>query len=119
MKVIVVVALCLFSLTVNAQQVHASWEQNLKNELHEFMACDKEVANGIDPCSLFIGKALQSVYKINDFYAPELGRYMLTTEVARYLQESSKWTLLGHGYEAEALAEAQEHANNSKATVAV
>lgn len=112
----------LFLLVVsvaNGQEPNKNWRQDLKGHLQEYLACENTVANGINPCNKFLSSALTTVYKVNDFYSKELGRHMLVSEMAQYLQNSKQWTLLGRGYEQKALRQAQEYANSGKAAVAI
>ena len=44
---------------------------------------------------------------------------MMVSEIASFVGESNQWTMLGHGYEQKALAEAQTNANAKKAVIAV
>ena len=44
---------------------------------------------------------------------------MNANEIAAYLKDSKQWTLAGHAYEQDVLAQAQDNANARKAVVAV
>lgn len=115
------VSLLLFCSTsaAYAQALQPNWEDALQSELAQFKACEQEMVNNINTCNQFIGKTLKTVYKVNDFYAADLGRHMIVSEMATYLEESGKWSLLGHAYEQTALNQAQANANKSKAVVAL
>lgn len=102
-----------------AQQPNKNWQRDLNLALEQFQACDQDNANGINPCNRFIGGALKTVYNVDDFYSKALGRHMLVSEIATFLQGNTGWTLLGKGYEQQALAKAQQHANAGKAVVAI
>jgi hypothetical protein len=117
-KSFIVIFLFFFS-NAYAQQINQNWNKDLEKELALFMACRNEAATGINPCNSFVGNALRTVYRINDFYSKELGRHMLVSEISQYLQQNSQWTQLGRGYEQKALIEAQNQANAGKAVVAV
>lgn len=119
MKNIFLILLLLLSAAAYSQKLNSTWENSLKNELEQFKACEQEQTTGVNPCNYFIGQALNTVYKVNDFYAADLGRHMLVNEIVYHLKGSKEWTLLGHGYEQNALKEAQAYANASKAVVAV
>lgn len=119
MKNILILVLLISSAALHAQQIQPNWEESLKSELEQFKACEQKMINGINACNPFIGQTLQTVYQINDFYAPDLGRHLLVSEIFQYLKDSKQWTLLGHGYEQKALNGAQANANASKAAVAV
>lgn len=119
MKNILILAMLFYSVALQAQKAHPKWEEKLRSELEEFKACEQKMVNGINSCNPFTGQGLQSVYQINDFYAPDLGRHMLVSEIFQYLKEGRQWTLLGRGYEQQALNGAQEYANAGKAVVAI
>lgn len=119
MKNTLVILLWFCSAAASAQGVHSKWEEALNSELEQFKTCEQTMVNGINSCNYFIGQALKTVYKINDFYAPDLDRYMLAGEIGRHLEENKQWTLLGHGYEQTVLKEAQGYANAGKAVVAI
>ncbi|WP_017729703.1 hypothetical protein [Nafulsella turpanensis] len=119
MKKIFLLVMLLFPVIIKAQQLSSQWEMNLRDELVQFKACQKEVNNGINPCNEYIGQAVKAVYQLNDFYAAGKGRYMLVSEISHFLEESDQWVFLGHAYEEEALNKAQLYANENKAAVAV
>ncbi|WP_224996082.1 hypothetical protein [Cesiribacter sp. SM1] len=116
-----IIVLCsfFFCFATHAQQTNKNWMQDLNRDLEQFRACDNVVTAGINPCNKFIGSALSTVYKVNDFYSKELGRHLLVSEIASYLKENQKWSLLGKGFEQTALVQAQELANAGKAVVAI
>lgn len=113
-----IIVFFFYSLSYS-QSINSNWKQELTNEFDQFRACENTAETGINPCNKFIGRSLRTVYKVNDFYAKELGRYMLVSEIEGFLKDSKRWTLLGHGYEQEALNKAQDYANAKKAVVAV
>ncbi|EMR04772.1 hypothetical protein [Cesiribacter andamanensis] len=102
-----------------AQQANKNWQQDLNKHLEQFMACEQGSAPGINPCNRFIGGALPAIYNINDFYSAALGRHMLVSEIAAYLNSTSSWRMLGRGYDQKALSQAQELANAGKAVIAI
>lgn len=111
-------ALVLFialTLTTEAQTINSNWKQDLTTALNQFLNCD----GGGKECSGFAAKALNTVYRINDFYSQQSGRYMTVNEIAAFLNDSEKWTSLGKPYDQKILQTAQEYANAKKAVVAV
>jgi hypothetical protein len=119
MKKSFILVFLFFCSSAYAQQLNQNWNQDLEKELALFMACRNEGGIGINPCNSFVGNALSTVYRINDFYSKDLGRHMLVSEISQFLQQNSQWTLLGRGFEQKALMEAQNQANAGKAVVAV
>lgn len=110
----------LFQLSASyGQSLNNNWKQELTSSLQEFKNCENTAAEGINPCNKFVGAMLKTVYRNNDFYSKSSGRYMLVSEIAKFLEGSSEWKLLGHGYEQDALDQAQKYANTKKAAVAV
>ncbi len=108
----------LLLTTANAQSLNPNWKQELTTSLQSFLDC-RGGSNDPTACVKYSGEALKMVYKVNDFYAEKSGRYMTSSEIAKYLKESNSWTALGPVYEQETLNKAQEHANSKKAVVAV
>ena len=113
-----ITGLFLFS-TSFGQQINKDWNEALKHDLQQFLACEQNTNQGSDPCNKFNGIALKEVYKVNDFYSTEKGWYMLVPEISSFLKGSGKWTLLGHAYEQSVLTKAQDNANSQKAVIAV
>ena len=101
------------------QSINNRWQQDLNKELEQFKACDTTIARGINPCNMYVGKTLKTIYQIDDFYLKEQERYMLISEMSEFLKNNKKWTLLSYGYEQKALTEAQNYANSKKAVVAI
>ncbi len=100
------------------QSLNRNWENELTTSLQEFLQCGNKDENS-PPCYRFAGESLKQVYKINDFYSSEKGRYLEPDEIYSFLEESKQWTLLGKGYDQHALNGAQDYANANKAVVAV
>ncbi len=119
MKKAFIFLLVLCFSTAYAQKANQHWLQDLNRDLQQFMVCESGPVNGINPCNKFIGNALRTVYNINDFYSRDLGRHLLVSEISSYLNGNPNWTLLGRGYEQQALTAAQAHANAGKAVVAI
>lgn len=108
----------------------AFWRQDpdlqvLYTQLMGLMACplDADAAEGVQvdatSCNWFAAKALQTVYKVQDF-APEAngGRWLLANEMATYIATSPFWHRLGTADDAMVLADAQNGARNKQPVVA-
>ncbi len=104
--------LCTFA--THAQSLNGNWKKDLTVSLEEFLKCE-----GSSECAGFTGKALNTLYKINDFYLQKEGRYMTVNEISAFLRDNSKWTNLGKPYDQKILETAQDLANAKKAVVAV
>jgi hypothetical protein len=94
------------------------WESKVKMLLNQLMACDEPV-DDISPCNRFVGEGLKIVYKVDDLYSEKKKRYLVSNEIANYLEASDNWTLLGTADDQDVLNEAQGYANVKKAIVAV
>jgi hypothetical protein len=112
------IAILLIINTTYGQKLNSNWEAELSTSLDKFLDCTKNDGNS-DACRVFVGKSLNTVYTINDFYSTKLGRYLYVNEIADLLVKSEKWTLLGKAYDQKALTESQTLANSKKAAVAV
>jgi len=110
-----VAVLVLVVFESHGQSLNPNWNTELKGSLQEFLNCNE----GPQVCSKFLGKSLNTVYKINDFYSSKSGRYMTAGEIAAFLKDNKQWSTLGHSYDQKVLAEAQDRANAKKAVVAV
>lgn len=104
----------LLASVCGAQSHNTNWTSELETELREFTSCDDDM-----DCSEFSGKALQTVYKLKDFYRPQQKRFMHVGEIIAFVSDSKSWTMLGHAYQQDVLNQAQEHANGKKAVIAV
>lgn len=111
-------ALFVMSTAIFGQSLNGNWNSELNISLQQFLDC-KSKNNDNAECSKFIGESLQTVYKVNDFYSPKLGRHLMVGEIFKMLGESGQWKMIGHGYEQQALAEAQKNANARKAVIAL
>jgi hypothetical protein len=103
---------------LNAQGLNINWKDDLAASLEQFMECGKGSGSTAN-CAGYTGKALNTLYKVNDFFLQEAGRYMTASEIRQYLQESEGWENFGHPYDQKILDKAQQHANSKKAVVAV
>lgn len=119
MKTFLIIVFATISFTANAQSLNNNWKQELNNALGEFKACNNAPVNGINPCNRFLGESLKIVYKLNDFYDANAGRYMLVSEMANYLESSNQWSEIGTVFDQEALQKAQSNANAGKAVIAL
>jgi hypothetical protein len=108
----------LAAIKSSGQTLNTNWNNDLNKSLQEFMDC-KNTGKDNQECVKYVGESLQTVYKVNDFYSPQLGRHMMINEIVEYLGDSKQWTKIGQGYEQAALAEAQSNANAKKAVIAV
>jgi len=97
----------------HAQKLNSNWESILNQALETFKNCQG------DACRDIHGKNLKAVYNLNDFYNSSTQQFMTIDEINNYVQTSGKWEKIGPGYDDQALAKAQEMANNKKAAVAI
>lgn len=112
------ITLFLSSFSVSfGQTVNSNWKQELAQSLEAFINCEDSENN--KQCYKYLGQSVNTVYKVNDFYSKESGRYMLPNEIADFVSNGSKWELLGPAYDKNALDKAQSYANAKKATIAV
>lgn len=111
------VFLMSIAFTNSAQSINDNWQGDLEKSLQAFKACEGN--SSTKECTKYIGENVKTVYNVNDFYSQKLGRYMVVSEIAEYLENNKGWKLLGKGYEQAALKIAQEHANTNKAVVAI
>lgn len=118
MKYLLLFFLLLHSIYSSAQNLSRDWNKKIGEELSEFINCtsNEEVAND---CNQHVGKTIQAIYQINDFYLGDENRFMVVSEIYHYLQSNSRWELLGQGYDQEALVSAQNLANKKRVVVAV
>ncbi len=117
-KSLLVMVILLQNSVLHSQSLNTNWKQSLDESLNSFMAC-KSNGEALNPCSKYVGEMVNTVYKVNDFYSQQLGRYMLVDEIAQFLKDNPKWKSLGKALNQEALKEAQESANSKKAVVAI
>ena len=108
----------LYSASVG-QSLNGNWEKDLMNSFNKFLDCTSTTETGLETCGVYTGESLSTVYQLKDFYSKSQGRYLVATEIAKFLEENKQWTVLGHAYEQTALVEAQKQANEKKAVVAV
>ncbi|UII34721.1 hypothetical protein LVD17_12970 [Fulvivirga ulvae] len=112
------ITLFLSSFTLSfGQTVNSNWQQELSQSLEAFIGC--ESSGGNNQCYKYLGQSVNTVYKVNDFYSKESGRYMFPNEIADFVSNGGKWEIIGHAYDKDALNKAQDYANSKKATIAV
>lgn len=113
-KVMLLPLMIVAGFVSGAQSINSNWNSELTEILRQFTACDESL-----DCSQYSGKALHTVYKVNDFYSSQQDRFMQGAEIVEFLKGSSQWKMLGHAYQQDVLKEAQQHANSKKAVVAL
>ena len=119
MKHILTLFALLFHTSLYAQGISERWNTELNGAIAQFKACENTTKAGVHSCNKYIGSTLKLIYQRDDFYSKKKGRYMLAGEIYDYVQSSSRWNLLGKGYEQEALTKAQQRANQKRAVVAI
>ncbi|WKN42713.1 hypothetical protein [Tunicatimonas pelagia] len=115
--IILVVLLALSSLSYG-QYLSGNWQSSLQTQIEDFQACKSANDQNVK-CFQQIGKALYSMYRLNDFYDKSKNRYMTVSEIYDFLENDSHWKLLGKGYEQSTLEKAQKLANRKRAVIAV
>jgi hypothetical protein len=119
-KILSLGAICLLTITITkGQTLSPNWKQDLASSLQQFLECQSSEAEKNINCTTFAGQAVNTVYKVNDFYSKQSGRYMSTTEIAGFLKENNSWSNLGKTYDQKTLDKAQEYANARKAVIAI
>lgn len=118
-KIAIIIGISLGAISSQAQTINTNWKQELIKSMSEYLNCSKSEDEKSLECVKYSGGSLETVYKVNDFFLPSKGRHMTNSEIAAFLMESKKWSLLGQGFEQKALKEASERANAKKAVVAV
>ena len=117
-KILPVLAMLFLFSTTYGQKLGEDWKQELTTSMEQFLDCIKTTEDNLH-CSTFIGESLTNVYDLDDFYSEKGKRYLMIHEISQTLIDNGKWTLLGRGYDQEALLEAQNRANANKAVVAI
>jgi len=118
-KTLVILQVFLLVTTIHAS-IPSGWEKIAQEILSEFLSCTEPIDDK-SPCSIFASKAIQKLYKIDDFVLPGLpGESLRANEIAGYVQSHpEKWTFIGTADQQSALDEAQVHANGNLATIAI
>lgn len=109
--------LCLCFNTYG-QKLNNDWKSTIDDSLSEFIQCTQN-AEAEALCYPFLGESVNKVYGVNDFFDAGQKRYMKIYEISQYLEGHADWTLLGKGYNQDALQSAQEHANQGNAVIAI
>ena len=91
---------------------HSNWAQD---RLATCLASDP--ANNQDPCHEFVAQALERVYSVVDFKSGD--DYLRPNQIAELVSGSADWIEIGSASEQQALATAQERANDGMAVIAV
>src|SRR5690606_21988979 len=99
MKHTIILYFLLFVTFANGQSINANWQQDLNLATEELKKCENTNPSGVSSCNHYMGNALKQIYKIDDFYSARDERNMLAHEIAEFLKNSEKWTLLGYGFE--------------------
>lgn len=110
--------LIFLSMTTYAQKIDAQWKSTLNSSIASFKLCEEKSDDGKNLCTTATGESINKIYKIDDFYSKQNGRFMNNTEIINLINSGTKWKLMGYAYEQEVLNKAQEHANANKATIA-
>lgn len=118
MRCVVLVISLFFSSVSYAQYLSGSWQNQLQNHVIDFQSCNGNNNQNVK-CFQQIGKALHSLYKMSDFYSKDKNRYMTVSEINNYLENDTRWKLLGKGYDQDVLEQAQNLANKKRAVVAI
>lgn len=109
---------CLLTSFAHGQGINNSWKSDLNSSLQQFFNC-QNASGGKSECVQYMGESLKKIYKVNDFYSTQSGRYMTASEISSYLKNGDNWKLIGPSYEQKTLATAQDMANAGKPVVAV
>ncbi len=119
MKGIVSVIAILFLCSASfGQGINQNWKQDLEESLAQFIECTNKTGEKYQ-CSGFIGESIAKVYKTNVFFSQKDSRFLRINEISRSLVENGQWNEIGYAYDQQALVEAQNQANASKAVIAV
>jgi hypothetical protein len=118
MKLYAIVLMMIIMTSSFGQSLNENWKQDLNTSLEQFLNCTT-VKGEKYQCSGFIGESISKVYKTNAFFSDKLSRYLLITEIPKSLDATGQWKSIGYAYDQQALIEAQKHANEKKAVIAV
>ncbi|UII24184.1 hypothetical protein [Fulvivirga ligni] len=113
---VVLPVLFIFSISFTyGQSVNKNWKSDLQKDFSSFQTCE----SASEDCHQYMGKSLNTVYQLNDFYDNAAKEYMGVGEINDLLASDKSWTNLGPAYSQDVLSKAQQHANSNKAVVAV
>lgn len=129
-RLLIAMAVCtaLFAEDViDADWQKSEWFADVNMMLSDFMTCGGPIADSNTPCNVFAAKALERIYGITDFEDltrpndPVNGQYpyLLANEIGGYVENDSKWTLLGSADDQTVLNEAHGQADLGRAVIAV
>lgn len=120
-KCFAIALLLIYSVVTKAQTViweREEWAKDITNMLSEFQTCGGEISSDT-PCNTFLGKAMQKVYHIDDFFQSGSTSYLSANQIVGYVENSDNWIFLGEADNQETLTNAQGYANLGKAVIAV
>lgn len=112
-----IVLAMLFAMICMYTQAQNKWKTELQKSLVEFKNCMESGKE--ENCRSLVGKSVNIVYDVNDFYSQSKGRYLSAFEIADELTDASKWKKLGPAYDQKILNKSQELANARKPVIAV
>ncbi|MEM9858613.1 MAG: hypothetical protein AAF843_14725 [Bacteroidota bacterium] len=118
MKAYFILFISLLSFGVGkTQTLSSNWEGELESLLADFQSCMQQ-SNDLN-CKSTIGKSMNTLYNLKDFYSSNSNRYATAFEIANEIDNKTTWKKLGQAYEQESLEEAQKLANKKLPVIAV
>ncbi len=120
MKVKLLIPLLILTGTLRAQTANwetLPWAPDVKAMLSQFLTCGGPTPPAT-PCNVFTAQTLEKIYHITDFDLAG-GNYMRANDIAAFVENGDKWTLLGDAGDQNVLNQAQGYANLGKAVIAV
>jgi hypothetical protein len=115
---ILVIATLFLCSAAFGQGINQNWKKDLEESLEKFIECTNTTGEKYQ-CSGFIGESIAKVYKTNAFFSQKDSRFLRINEISKSLVGNGQWHEIGYAYDQQALAEAQDQANASKAVIAV
>ena len=98
---------------LSGQSINKQWKQELALVLDEYKNCNDA------SCLEALGKSVDVVYNVKDFFNSERSQYLGVQEISKKLDEGKNWKLVGPAYKQEILEQGQEMANRGKPVLAV
>jgi len=98
------------------QTSNKKWKEDLNSTLEEFQSCATSKSDKA-PCSSFIAESINVVYPLNGVYLDASASAVPLLMSSH--KQNAQWTILGKAYEQDALARAQDLANDQRAVIAV
>lgn len=104
-----------------AQMLVPPWGDKLAQVLAQYQTCDMAGhENTPTACNVFLARALETVYGINDFRDPnDSSQYLEADMIFVAVQDSSKWQEIGTADQDAALVQAKGLADSSVPVIAV